>query len=788
MLVDLLGQYKPSGWTTIGQQWRSLLAFQHETGHAGRLLSQATWSAFVSWREQRHAADQAAHPERKRHDGSSIAKSLSTVLSAHTKFNGVTPDAVGESTAKGAKSLSALHKAWKTKSSKRAGGESLAFDAAATDAAITGGLHSDAAPWLRTSALMICLAVESASRCDDLLKINVAATLRRLADGGDGITLAHPDGSMFHADENFNASQTVWQACIGDDSKGVAGKHRGTHAWKDMGLRHEGVGLALFAEWAAREGAFDRLNSNPEAQIFFPGRFLKRSSQDVPRGADSRGWATHFHFDSTRDMGSSKDTWMTDVFAPLLISSGLLDPVLMRTHSGARMAGASFHGARRASSGRGQGANHGDKLPLQRLLMHMNPETQDAYVVINDKARAGVLAPSAVNLGGGITLAPPSGLLGENARALSRAGQFVRSAMEATAFRAKHGVPAAKMGTAGTYARSPHGPCFVISHVHGFPCLVLDLTSRSTEVVQSHHLSAWPPVASPPDTVAVPEGADTFPSSVAHGPAACGGTEQAGDCSPAWQCTADTSSVATPFTEAFEWHWVDTAWGAGSLVKYGALLGGSQCDFFANDRHLGVIESIWHSPAGPIEDAWQRRIRFEDGDCADFSVRELEAAVARAIVTRASPALDGTSQAAQQGGALLWRAVTTGTSWQGWAYAQTTPRTRRVRSGSMARALARSADLGDEEAGPPWVGTWRLRRFQRDEAHAPAWAPCIVRAVLPQTLDMLVVCPFTESAGLIKTHESAPWPREEGGAAEEDLWDVQKWREAGGKTRVGQAV
>ena len=773
MMIDLLGQYK-SGWTTVGQQWRSFLRFRKVTGNSGDVLSKATFLSFVRWREERHRQDQEANPGKPRKAGLSIASGLSSLLSAHVKFNGATAEAVGDAAAHGAETMAGLHKKWKSKTKKRAGGESLAFDAAVTDAAITGGLHSDAAAWLRTSALFVCLAVESGSRCDDLQKINVPATLRRLADGNDGQTLQHPDGSMFHADENYNPSECVWQACIGDDSKGVAGKHRGARAWKDMGLRQGGVGLALFAEWAERENAFARIDQDPDAEIFFPGKFYKRSSHDVPRGADSHGWATHYYFDTTKEMGSSKDVWMTDVFAPLLISSGLLDPVLMRTHSGARMAGASFHGARRATSGRGQNASGGNKLPLQRLLMHKNPETQDSYVVINDKARSGVLAPSAVNLAGGIKLAPPGGRLSESARAQSRADQFVRSAIQSVSFRAGIGIAAGPVGAQGTYARSPSGPCFVISHVKGFPCLVLNLVSRATEVVQPGQLSAWPPAAAGQETGSAPRGAG--------GASATSLTEDdAGAQFAGAHAAVVTPGEATAALTATEWHWVDDAWAVGTWVKHGFRAEGSQCDFFApSNQFLGLVESIWHSPTEPVAHAWQRRVRFEDGDIADFSASELEEAVASAAVTRPSADADGTSMEARQGGALPWQATTTDTVWQSWPHASTEPHAMRQRSNIMKLALARSAELGQGAAGPPWIGTWRLRPFRRDESSAQAWAPCIVRAVLPQSRDVFIVCPFTRSSGLIKVGESSPWPSKASEAAQGDFWDVQKWREAGG--------
>ena len=780
MMIDLLGQYKPSGWTTVDQQWRSFLRFRLDTGSSGRVLSEATFLSFVRWREERHRQDQAANPGKPRKAGLSIAQGLSSLLSAHVKFNGATAEAEGDVVAPGAAPMFGLHKKWKSKTKKRAGGESLAFDAAVTDAAITGGLHADAAAWLRTSALLICLAVESGSRCDDLRKINMAATLRRLADGSDGQTLQHPDGSMVHADENYNQSDLVWQACIGDDAKGIAGKHRGAQAWKDMGLRQDGVGLALLSEWAERENAFEQIDRDPSVELYFPGKFYKRSSQDAPRGADSRGWATHYFFDTTQEMGSSKDVWMTDVFAPLLISSGLLDPVLMRTHSGARMAGASFHGARRATSGRGQNASGGDKLPLQRLLMHKNPDTQDSYVVINDKARSSVLAPSAVILAGGIKLAPPSGRLGESARARSRADQFVRSAIESVSFRAGIGITAGPVGAQGTYARSPSGPCFVISHVKGFPCLVLNLASRATEVVQPGQLSVWPPAAAEQETGSAPmdAGGSLAPSLTA---------EDAGSQASGVHVAAVTPGAATAALAATEWHWVDDAWAVGTWVKHGFRAAGSQCDAFApSNQFLGLVESIWHSPTEPVAHAWQRRVRFEDGDLADFSVPELEEAVVSAAVTRPSADADGTSMEAQLGGALPWQATTTDTVWQNWPHASTAPYALRQRSNVMKLTLARSSELGQGVAGPPWVGTWRLRPFRRDEASAQAWAPCIVRAVLPQSRDVFIVCPFTGSSGLIKAGESSPWPSKASEAAQEDYWDVRKWREAGGWSHLVQ--
>ena len=751
---ELVDKYKYTGWQKIKQLWNSYKEFVKETGTSLPTLCDAACLAFARWRERKHTKKQRKNGALKKQAGTTISSTVGQLLSCHNYFNGRTADPAALTRAAGAGGGFSAHKKAQSQKHKRSGGESFAIEKNAIDAAVTACMLAGSPRWLRTSGLIIAMAAGGGARFDDLRKMDVAATVARLQDGGDGSSLQFADGTTFANAENYRADKDFFQIAVGSATTGEFGKHRRTVVWKDVGTRG-GTVCRMFQDWYENGPQQSRAES-PSSIIFFPGKFAKRAGRGNAWGVNNQGFPTHYSFDHTTDMGTSKSTWLRDVFSPLCFEEGSIDPALMATKLGASLAAGSFHGIRRGTASAAEAAK-ASRLALQRLLGHKNDDTQDGYKELSATERMAALQPNEVTLGKGAKLpGPPSAVRAEEREAAEHEA-FVTSAVRLTAIaaasrskagKAQQGVGpggyAAIISTAAGGARETK-PVFVLFGAAGSSRVLL-LRERTVRVVPTATLSRWP---APPEGPAKMRRDDRsqrppMPPPPARPAQAAFAAFLKGLGKPA--LTRPTSKGGDGKTSAVTAPRARSRWKLGEGIRQGFGTGAANATCFPGTVRwfTGVAECQYFNVQ---EQRWNTRFRFEDGETNDLNDDEIQKCISEGAVTRILARGDDVE------GQPTWTTFDRGGT-------NSSPVNRET--------LDRSVQVGAEKTTPAaaWRGTWRLR--QRADGSR---APCMVRGVMMinnrATGNIFITCPFQGTAGVIRAADTLPWTAQ----CDDTIWD-----------------
>ena len=725
----------------MGQLWRSYCTFREDTRNDLPIMCDAAVLAFARWRERQHAAKQGARKGRKTQAGTTIASTISQLKSCFVYFNGVTEDPPNLARAQGVGGGFKSHLKKQAKQHKRGGGQSFGISKDEIDAAVTPTQLADSPRWLRTSGLVIAMAASGAARFDDLRKIDVKATIERLLDGGNGSTRRFGGaGETFANTENYLKDVRIFQVAVGITELLEFGKHRSTVVWKDMGPR-DGAACRMFVDWYGA-GPKQTRALKPDAIIHFPGKFVKQAGKGARWGVNAQGFPTHYRFDHTIEMGSSKASWLRDIFSALCFENGTIDPALMGTKLGAALAAGSFHGVRRGSCSAAEAAR-ASRLGMQTQLGHKNDPTQDGYKELSYEDRMQVLGPNEITLGDGATLPDLPHEFSMEGRAAARREAFVESAKRITALAQSDGEHKKSVGPGGYAAIcSPSAgrprtivPVFVL---HG-ACKryrVLLLREREIRVVAREALVVWPtPAREPADNFAAPtaepngdhsgHGAQP-PDSFTAFMAALGGDQDKHEATP--KKDSNMRRARSPRTRQ------DWKLGDGIRQRFGRN----------RQWFTGVAESQYFNAQ---EQRRNTRFRFEDNDMNDRTDDELQALIDDNELVRIP-------KSAATCGQPTWRTCDRGGS---------------ANSPTDDKTLATSARVGAASVTPTaaWRATWRLR--QRADG---SWAPCVVRGVMLRhttpTGEIFITCPFQGTAGVILAKNTRPWTATLG----DEIWDA----------------
>ena len=734
--------------------WKSYREFREVTNDALPLMCEISFVAFCNWRIAKHAARKRQGGTGKATQGTTIAGGLGQVRSCFAKLNGKVAGPDGLSSAPGAAGSYASLSKQQKRAHKRGGGESFPIDKDTINAAVTICCHPNAARHLRTSATIIALAAEGAARFDDIRKMDVAVTIARLRDGGDGRTCRSAyTGQPFANVENFNANHSIFQIAVGIPQDDAFGKHRYTVVWKDIGDKF-GTAHRLFMEWYENG---PRATEALKGTAYFPGKFRKRSSQSNRVAVDDHGFAKHYEFDHTEPMSHSKNIWLKDVFMPLCCEGGFIDPASMGSQMGAALASGAFHGVRRGSVSAST-ANDASRLGKQTQLGHRKDMTQDAYIVLSAAERRKVFDPNAVRLGPGAVFGSVPAEFRPAARAAAKAEAFVESARRLTRInRAAGKIPATAPGWyAGVVGAAGVTPVFILAGA----CRrfrVLDLRRRTPFVTDASNLTIWPSLEEIP--VQDVRGASTSE----------GGHSAQRPAQQRWESTGKRSPAAGPSREERPGrpHLGNQSKRASALARPGNArgarkrpaaaeqesvrqatlqdwpLGTPLVRKFADERwYLGVVEQCWWNER---DSCWELRFRFEDGEFDDLNMGELQTLCDGKEAAQPS-VTPGT------GGELGWKTGDAGGS-----------RGSPMKSATFDRSIV----VGVQEVSKDWRGTWRLRQY----SDTGDWAPCVVRGVMTRdktaTGLIFITCPFTGSAATVQAATTLPWHAELG----EAIWD-----------------